>query len=167
MTDRLAAERSNMGIAGLCTYSSTGFYYAMNNRSKTGTANKESDFGILQEKDNEKTQSSPTTNSSALEPVQGTYSRCISANIRTEELFASRSAEGELVYSYKASEQSFRIWINSDGENKTYSIEGIDKDGQEFTKEFDPYDVVPEYSDFPEFAALCMYIRNTDETADL
>ena len=39
--------------------------------------------------------------------------------------------------------------------------------GQPFTKEFDPYDVDPEYADFPEFAALCMYIQNTDETADM
>ena len=66
-----------------------------------------------------------------------------------------------------SSEQSFKIWINSDGSNKTYSIEGMGKDGQPFTKEFDPYDVDPEYADFPEFAALCMYIQNTDETADM
>lgn len=75
-----------MGIAGLSTYSSTGFYYAMNNRSKTGTSNKESDFGIMQEKENEKPQSSATTNSIALESAQGTYSRCIAANIRIKNV---------------------------------------------------------------------------------
>ena len=80
---------------------------------------------------------------------------------------ATIAANGEMIYSYSASEQSFQICIESDGENKTYKITGIDKDGNPFEREFDPYEVDPENADLPEFSALCMYIQQTDETADL
>lgn len=96
-----------------------------------------------------------------------TYTRCITASIKTQEMYASQSENGEMVFSYRKSEQSFQIWINSDGNNKTYSIEGTDKNGELFSKEFNPFDVDPENADFPEFSALCMYINNTSETADL
>lgn len=95
------------------------------------------------------------------------YTRCITASVKTQEMYASQSESGEMVFSYKESEQSFQIWINSDGNNKTYSIEGTDKNGELFSKEFNPFDVDPENADFPEFSALCMYINNTNETADL
>ena len=156
-----------MGIAGLGTYSSTSFYYAMTNRSKNSNVGNDSTFGFLSETEGEQTNVATTSNKTGVATAGVAYSRCITASIRSEELLASQSADGEMIYSYKASEQSFKIWINSDGSNKTYSIEGIDKDGQPFAKEFDPYEVDPEYADFPEFAALCMYIRNTDETADM
>ena len=156
-----------MGIAGLGTYSSTSFYYAMTNRSKNSNVGNDSTFGFLPETEGEQTNVATTSNKTGVATVGAAYSRCITASIRSEELLASQAADGEMIYSYKASEQSFKIWINSDGSNKTYSIEGMDKDGQPFTKEFDPYDVDPEYADFPEFAALCMYIQNTDETADM
>ena len=155
-----------MGIAGLGTYSSTSFYYAMSNRNKNSNVGNESAFGFLTETDGEQSNVATTPNNTSVATAGAAYSRCITASIRSEELFASQSADGEMIYSYKASEQSFKIWINSDGSNKTYSIEGMDKDGQLFTKEFDPYDIDPEYADFPEFAALCMYIQNTDETVD-
>ncbi len=156
-----------MGIAELGTYSSTSFYYATSNRSKNSNMGNESTFGFLPEAGSEQTGVVATSNKTAVGTAQVAYSRCITASIRSEELLASQSADGKMIYSYKASEQSFKIWINSDGKNKTYSIEGIDKDGQPFAKEFDPYGVDPEYADFPEFAALCMYIQNTDETADM
>ena len=72
-----------------------------------------------------------------------------------------------MVYSYQEEEKSFSIFINSDGKDKTYTIKGIDENGQEIEEEFDPYNLDPEMMDFPEFSALCMYIRQTDETADL
>lgn len=156
-----------MGIAGLGTYSSTSFYYAMTNRSKNSNVGNDSTFGFLPETEGEQTNVATTSNKTGVATAGAAYSRCITASIRSEELLATQSADGEMIYSYKASEQSFKIWINSDGSNKTYSIEGMGKDGQPFTKEFDPYDVNPEYADFPEFAALCMYIQNTDETADM
>lgn len=154
-----------MGIAGVGTYNSTSFYYAMRSRGKNSSSD-ENSFGLMNKEDSEQTGVSSATNNGIV-GTKVAYSRCITANIRSEEVYASQSADGEMIYSYKASEQSFKIWINSDGTNKSYSIEGIDKDGQPFTKEFDPYDVNPEDADFPEFAALCMYIQNTDETADM
>ena len=156
-----------MGIAGLSTYSSNSFYYEMNSRSKNGNISDGSLFGFMPGADEAKTTATSKTNNTLEVSAQMAYSRCITANIRSEELLASQSADGEMIYSYKASEQNFKIWINSDGLNKTYSVEGIDKDGQTFTKEFDPYDVDPENADFPEFAALCMYIQQTDATADM
>ena len=157
-----------MGIAGLGTYSSTSFYYEMRGKSKNNSVDNGAQFGFLSGTEGgEQTDVATTSNKTGVATAGVAYSRCITASIRSEELFASQSANGEMTYSYKASEQSFKIWINSDGSNKTYSIEGIDKDGKPFTKEFDPYDVDPEYADFPEFAALCMYIQNTDETADM
>ena len=155
-----------MGVAGLGTYSSTSFYYKMTNQSNTNI-NDEFGFGLLSGKMDKQDESADAVDKPARTSVTVPYTRCITTTSQTEEMYASQSENGEMVYSYKASEQSFNIYINSDGQNKTYSIEGIDKDGQPFTKEFDPYDVDPEYADFPEFAALCLYIQNTDETADM
>ena len=94
------------------------------------------------------------------------YTRCITASIKTREMTATE-ADGQMIYSYQEEEKSFNIFINSDGTNKTYTIKGIDENGQEIEEEFDPYNLDPEMMDFPEFSALCMYIRQTDETADL
>ncbi|MBQ8665593.1 MAG: hypothetical protein IJ526_01860 [Lachnospiraceae bacterium] len=94
------------------------------------------------------------------------YTRCITANIKTKEMIAHEK-NGQMVYSYQEEEKSFSIFINSDGKDKTYTIKGTDENGQEIEEEFNPYDLDPEMMDFPEFSALCMYIRQTDETADL
>ena len=156
-----------MGIAGLGTYSSTSFYYKMTSQGDNTNVNDKFDLGLVLGQNNNQDETADTVGKPARTSVTVPYTRCITTTIQTEEMYASQSENGEMVYSYKASEQSFNIYINSDGKNKTYSIEGIDKDGQPFTKEFDPYDVDPEYADFPEFAALCLYIQNTDETADM
>ena len=156
-----------MGIAGLGTYSSTSFYYKMTSKGNNTNVNDKFDLGLVPGQNNNQDETADTVDKPARTSVTVPYTRCITTTIQTEEMYASQSENGEMVYSYKASEQSFNIYINSDGQNKTYSIEGIDKDGQPFTKEFDPYDVDPEYADFPEFAALCLYIQNTDETADM
>lgn len=157
-----------MGIVGLGTYSSTSFYYKMTNKRRSENAANDAAFGLLSDDKNNQNAVATTTNTkSATSSVSTAYSRCITANIRTEQLYASQNTVGEMIYSYQACEQSFKIWINSDGEKKTYSVEGIDSNGEPFTKEFDPYEVDPKNADFPEFAALCMYIRNTDETADM
>ena len=155
-----------MGISGLNSYSSSSYYYSTSS-SKNSSIGNDSAFGLVSSKNDGQTEVMETTEKSMTTGVTVPYTRCIQANIKTEEMIASQSEDGEMIYSYKSCEQSFKIWINSDGENKTYAIEGIDKDGNPFTKEFDPYDIDPEYADFPEFAALCMYIQNTDETADM
>ena len=95
------------------------------------------------------------------------YTRCVTANIKTKEAYAQQNSNGEVIYSYRETEQSFNIIINSDGKDKTYTITGIDENGEEFERAFDPYDLDPKDMDYPEFAAMCMYIRQTDETADL
>lgn len=156
-----------MGIVGLGAYSSTSFYYKMTKQSNNTNINDEFAFGMMSGKMDKQDETAETVDKPAKTSVTIPYTRCITTTIQTEEMYASQSENGEMVYSYKASEQSFHIYINSDGQNKTYSIEGIDKDGQPFTKEFNLYDVDPEYADFPEFAALCLYIQNTDETADM
>lgn len=155
-----------MGITGLGTYS-TSFYYKMTSQGNNTNVNDKFDLGLVPGQNNNQDETADTVGKPARTSVTVPYTRCITTTIHTEEMYASQSENGEMVYSYKASEQSFNIYINSDGQNKMYSIEGIDKYGQPFIKEFDPYDVDPEYSDFPEFAALCLYIQNTDETADM
>ena len=95
------------------------------------------------------------------------YTRCITANIKTKEAYVQQNSNGEVIYSYRETEQSFNIIINSDGKDKTYTITGIDENGEEFERAFDPYNLDPKDMDYPEFAAMCMYIRQTDETADL
>ncbi len=95
------------------------------------------------------------------------YSRCITASIKTQEMAASSGENGEMIYSYRSMEQQFSILINSDGSDKKYTIQGTDKNGEKFEREFDPYDVDPKDADFPEFSALCLYLKQTDETADL
>ena len=95
------------------------------------------------------------------------YTRCITANIKTKEAYVQQNSNGEVIYSYRETEQSFNIIINSDGKDKTYTIKGIDENGEEFERAFDPYDLDPKDMDYPEFAAMCMYIRQTEETADL
>lgn len=96
------------------------------------------------------------------------YTRCITANIKSRELLAQQSADGQVIYSYAETEKSFQIIINSDEqESKTYTIKGFDDNGEEFEREFDPYNLDLEDMDYPEFSALCMYIQETNDTADL
>ena len=99
--------------------------------------------------------------------AQAAYTRCITASIRTEQMVATQSADGKMVYSYQLNEQSFQIYIRSDGTDKSYTIAGTDENGEPFEKEFDPYSTDLEDADYTEFSALCMYIRQTDDTADL
>ncbi len=154
-----------MSIPGLGTYNSSSYFFAAVSKSRgVGNTGNDFSFGGPLSRDN-----SETTELSSREKVLPStpYTRIITANIKTEEMTATIASNGEMIYSYSASEQSFQICIESDGENKTYKITGIDKDGNPFEKDFDPYEVDPENADLPEFAALCMYIQQTDETADL
>ena len=91
-----------MGIAGLGTYSSNSFYYAMTNRSKNSNVGNDSSFGFLPETEGEQTNVATTSNKTDVATAGAAYSRCITASIRSEELLASQSADGEMIYSYKA-----------------------------------------------------------------
>ncbi|MBQ8665979.1 MAG: hypothetical protein IJ526_03855 [Lachnospiraceae bacterium] len=176
-----------MSIAGLGTFQSKTTYYAMfrGGKGKDVSAQDsfegklaQDDYGIgndknmitevskesLMSKDLDAT-CIPITSKGYGDPAA--YTRCITANIKTKEAYAQQNSNGEVIYSYRETEQSFNIIINSDGKDKTYTITGIDENGEEFERAFDPYDLDPKDMDYPEFAAMCMYIRQTDETADL
>ncbi len=154
-----------MSIPGLGTYNNSSYFFAAVSKSRgAGDMGNDFSFGGLLARDNRDTMElSPRENALPSTP----YTRIITANIRTEEMTATIASNGEMIYSYSASEQSFQICIESDGENKTYKITGTDKDGNKFEKDFDPYEVDPENADLTEFSALCMYIQQTDETAGL
>ena len=155
-----------MSIAGLGTYSSKSFYYASLTKSRSKGLSNGAEFFENQTTQNGEEQYG--LREAAKQAVRTSpYTRCITANIKTEEMYASWADNGEMIYSYQATEQRFQIFIKSDGENKSYTVNGIDKNGNPFEKEIDPYNVDPEYADFPEFSALCMYIQQTDETADM
>ena len=154
-----------MSIPGLGTYNNSSYFFAAVSKGR-GAGDLGNDFsfsGLLARDNSETTELAPREKALPSTP----YTRIITANIKTEEMTATIAANGEMIYSYSASEQSFQICIESDGENKMYKITGIDKDGNPFERELDPYEVDPENADLPEFSALCMYIQQTDETADL
>ena len=154
-----------MSIIGLGTYSRSDYFSASFQKNRnTEAADNDAVFAGMLMPDRGETNGITENKGDALSVP---YVRCITASIKAEQMTASISGNGEMIYSYKAMEQSFQIYIKSDGENKTYSVSGYDKDGEPFEKEFDPYDVDPENADFPEFSALCMYIQQTDDTADL
>ena len=154
-----------MAIPGLGTYNNSSYFFAAvsSGRGSQGTRNDFSFGGLLERGNNDTAELKASEKALPSTP----YTRIITAKIKTEEMMATMASNGEMIYSYSASEQSFQICIESDGENKTYKITGIDKDGNPFEKDFDPYEVDPENADLPEFSALCMYLQQTDETADL
>lgn len=95
-----------------------------------------------------------------------TYARRITADFRKSEINASQSKEGEVYYDYQAQMQHFEIVIRVNGDERKYLIKGVDGEGMKFEKEFDPYHVDPEHTDYTEFTALCLYIQKTDGYAD-
>ena len=176
-----------MSIAGLGTFQSKTTYYAMFRGGKGKDVSAQDSFeGKLAKDDyglgNDKNMITEVSKESLMSkdldatciPIMSkgygdpaAYTRCVTANIKTKEAYAQQNSNGEVIYSYRETEQSFNIIINSDGKDKTYTITGIDENGEEFERAFDPYDLDPKDMDYPEFAAMCMYIRQTDETADL
>lgn len=94
------------------------------------------------------------------------YARRITADFKKSEINANQSEDGEVCYDYQAQMQHFEIIIRVNGDERKYLIKGIDGDGKEFEKEFDPYHVDPEHTDYTEFTALCLYIQKTDGYAD-
>ncbi len=155
-----------MSIAGLGAYRSSYYYASTVTKKRSSSLSNYADSYLQREgKDGEDAKDlvDAAKNAVATSP----YCKCIVANIQTEELYASQNDAGEMIYSYQKTEQRFQIFIKSDGHDKTYAVNGYDKDGNPFEKEFRPEDVDPEYADFPEFAALCMFFKYSEETSGL
>ncbi len=100
------------------------------------------------------------------EPAKKGYTRVITANVWNSGMTSTQLADGKTAYSYQGMMQKFEIRIDVMGDSRKYTATGTDENGNEFSKEIDPYDVDPTDSDFTEFAALCSYIRDTEELAD-
>ena len=94
------------------------------------------------------------------------YTRIITANVWNSGYTATQLADGKTAYSYQGVMQKFEIRIDVNGDSRKYAATGTDENGNEFSKEIDPYNVDPTDSDFTEFAALCSYIRETEDLAD-
>ena len=100
------------------------------------------------------------------EPAKKGYTRVITANVWNSGMTSTQLADGKTAYSYQGVMQKFEIRIDVMGDNRKYTATGTDENGNEFSKEIDPYKVNPTDSDFTEFAALCSYIRDTEGIAD-
>lgn len=100
------------------------------------------------------------------EPAKKGYTRVITANVWNSGMTSTQLADGKTAYSYQGVMQKFEIRIDVMGDSRKYTATGTDENGNEFSKEIDPYDVDPTDSDFTEFAALCSYIRDTEGLAD-
>lgn len=100
------------------------------------------------------------------EPAKKGYTRVITANVWNSGMTSTQLADGKTAYSYQGMMQKFEIRIDVMGDSRKYTATGTDENGNEFSKEIDPYDVDPTDSDFTEFAALCSYIRDTEGLAD-
>lgn len=100
------------------------------------------------------------------EPAKKEYTRVITANVWNSGMTSTQLAEGKTAYSYQGVMQKFEIRIDVMGDSRKYTATGTDENGNEFSKEIDPYKVNPTDSDFTEFAALCSYIRDTEGIAD-
>ena len=94
------------------------------------------------------------------------YTRIVSATVMNSELQTITGASGITAFSYQGVMQQFEIRIDVNGDDRKYTAIGTDKDGKPFEKEIDPYNVDPTDADFTEFAALCSYIRETENLAD-
>ena len=94
------------------------------------------------------------------------YTRIVSASVMTSELRTTTGENGITAFSYQGVMQQFEIRIDVNGDDRKYTAIGTDKGGEPFEKEIDPYNVEPTDADFTEFAALCSYIRETENLAD-
>jgi len=94
------------------------------------------------------------------------YTRIVSATVMNSELRTTTGASGITAFSYQGVMQQFEIRIDVNGDDRKYTAIGTDKDRKPFEKEIDPYNVDPTDADFTEFAALCSYIRETENLAD-
>ena len=166
LTDRRAAERSFMAD-----------YLAENNYLMQGTFsssylyfsnfvnNKDTDFEkAMKASSDEQLNTTELTEDS--KNKGNIYTRIVSATVMNSELRTTTGANGITAFSYQGVMQQFEIRRDVNGDDRKYTAIGTDKDGKTFEKEIDPYNVDPTDADFTEFAALCSYIRETENLAD-
>ena len=88
-----------MGIAGLGTYSSSSYYYASVSRNRNNLSSEmPNDFSGLITQNGGNNVATADSNTHVARP---SYTRCITANIMTEEMFAAKNDSGEMIYSYQ------------------------------------------------------------------
>lgn len=145
-------------------YSNANYYYKSVNKSRSSSLSNLSD-DFLNEEISKDDPMYDFKEAAKKVMMSAPYCKCVMANIKTEEVYAASSDVGEMIYSYQKTEQRFQVFVKYDGHEKTYTVKGYDKDGNPFEKDIDPNDVDPEYADFPEFSALCMYFEQSETTA--
>ena len=166
MTDELqkGTLMSNTITNGNYYYSQSAFVQSAHYYSNQTIGNNDFQSAVL-----EKDEDSPEvvdTLAKEEEPEKKGYTRVITANVWNSGYTATQLADGKTAYSYQGVMQKFEIRIDVMGDSRKYTATGTDENGNEFSKEIDPYNVDPTDSDFTEFAALCAYIRDTEDIAD-
>ena len=166
MTDELqkGTLMSNTITNGNYYYSQSAFVQSAHYYSNQTIGNNDFQSAVL-----EKDEDSPEvvdTLAKEEEPAKKGYTRVITANVWNSGYTATQLADGKTAYSYQGVMQKFEIRIDVMGDSRKYTATGTDENGNEFSKEIDPYNVDPTDSDFTEFAALCAYIRDTEDIAD-
>ena len=159
-----------MAVGALLAGYYQGAYFAMGQGMDTGEAG--SGFSKVAAEKVQGIEGSQDDREGAVTSRKGTgasvpYTRQITAKIRLEKMTAGLNGAGEMVYSYESSTQEFSMFINNDGQRKTYTVRGTDENGNAFEREIDPYEVDPKNADYTEFSALCLYVQQTDDTADM
>ncbi|WP_022761171.1 hypothetical protein [Butyrivibrio sp. AD3002] len=94
------------------------------------------------------------------------YTRIITAKMPSDITGATEKSTGSSAFDVSSGQQELKITINVSGGSRIYTASGIDKDGNSFSKEIDPYSVDPTNTDYAGFATLCAYIRDTEGLAD-
>lgn len=165
MTDELqkGTLMSNTITNGNYYYSQSAFVQSAHYYSNQTMGNNDFHSAVL-----EKDEDSPEVVDTLAkeESAKKGYTRVITANVWNSGYTATQLADGKTAYSYQGVMQKFEIRIDVNGDSRKYTATGTDENGNEFSKEIDPYNVDPTDSDFTEFAALCSYIRETEDLAD-
>ncbi len=94
------------------------------------------------------------------------YTRIITAHIPNDIASSMENADADSVFSAQKGGQDLQITVKVSGASRIYTAQGTDKDGNQFSKEIDPYNVDPTDTDYPGFATLCAYLRDTEGMAD-
>ena len=94
------------------------------------------------------------------------YTRIITAKIPSDIASDMKTGANGSAFDYSGGGQELKITINVSGGSRIYTASGVDKNGNTFSKEIDPYSVDPTDTDYAGFATLCAYIRDTEGMAD-
>ena len=94
------------------------------------------------------------------------YTRIITAKLPSDIAKAMENGTDSSAFDVSDGQQELKITINVSGDSRIYTASGVDKNGNSFSKEIDPYSVDPTDTDYAGFATLCAYIRDTEGLAD-